>query len=72
MLSEIHPGKPLDDCTIYLLKNNHSFDNLQLVEPGCVGEIYVAGSHVTAGYINFNESANRFIPNTIDRRSGIK
>lgn len=44
----------------------------QLVAPGCIGEIYVAGSHVTAGYINFSESAGHFIPNTIDDRKGGK
>lgn len=57
-------GKPLDNCSIYLLDSNTQ----QLVAEGDVGEIYVAGSHLCSGYVNQREM-QRFVVNPIDKQN---
>ena len=57
-------GRPLDNNAVYLLNPSK-----EMVEMGQIGELYVAGSHVAAGYVNKREM-DRFIPNTIDTRKG--
>ena len=52
-------GETIPDLGIYLLD-----DNLELVPEGFPGEIFVAGSGVTRGYLNRAKlTAERFIPN---------
>uniref|UniRef100_A0A1B6HWT7 Carrier domain-containing protein n=1 Tax=Homalodisca liturata TaxID=320908 RepID=A0A1B6HWT7_9HEMI len=55
-------GRPLDNTTIYLLDKQ-----LVPVPVGEVGELYVAGLNVCAGYVN-NRDPHKFIPNphTVD------
>ncbi|XP_054273194.1 beta-alanyl-bioamine nonribosomal peptide synthetase ebony [Macrosteles quadrilineatus] len=55
-------GRPVDNTTIYLLDKQ-----LSVVPVGEVGEIYVAGLNVCAGYIN-NRDPHKFISNnhTVD------
>ncbi|QPQ29248.1 amino acid adenylation domain-containing protein [Lysinibacillus sp. JNUCC 51] len=50
-------GKPADNVEIYLFDKN-----LQLVTPGIVGELYIAGDGVARGYLNKEElTKNVFI-----------
>jgi amino acid adenylation domain-containing protein len=52
-------GVPIPDLQIYVLD-----DQLQKVDTGKIGEIYVAGEGVARGYLNRPElTAERFIPN---------
>ncbi|TES55744.1 amino acid adenylation domain-containing protein [Halalkalibacterium halodurans] len=52
-------GKPAKHCKLYIFD-----DALNLVPKGVVGELFIAGSGVTRGYINQPRmTAERFIPN---------
>lgn len=55
-------GKPLDNTAIYLLDKQ-----LSPVPVGEVGELYVAGLNVCAGYVN-NRDPQKFVanPHTVD------
>ncbi|XP_026808972.1 uncharacterized protein LOC113551127 [Rhopalosiphum maidis] len=50
-------GIPVDNTTLYLLNNKG-----QIVEPGCLGELYVAGANLASGYVN-NRDPHRFVKN---------
>lgn len=51
-------GKPISGTTVYILD-----ENLRLVEPGQVGELYTGGKGLARGYLNRPElTAERFIP----------
>lgn len=53
-------GRPIDHCQVYILDAD-----LQLMPPGSVGELCVAGTGVSDGYFGENEGLNRdkFIDN---------
>ena len=57
-------GVPLDNNAVYLLDSAK-----KLVPTGHIGELYVAGGHVAAGYVNQREMG-RFGANTVDDRVG--
>lgn len=50
-------GVPVDNTALYLLD-----DKGQIVKPGCLGELYVAGANLASGYVN-NRDPHRFIEN---------
>lgn len=50
-------GVPVDNTALYLLD-----DKGQIVEPGCLGELYVAGANLASGYVN-NRDKHRFVDN---------
>ncbi|WP_248796630.1 non-ribosomal peptide synthetase [Pseudomonas sp. MWU13-2105] len=55
-------GEPLSDLSLYLLD-----DALNLVPPGCVGELYVAGAGLARGYLKRPElTVTRFVPDPFD------
>nr|WP_256349511.1 non-ribosomal peptide synthetase [Pseudomonas gingeri] len=55
-------GEPISDLSLYLLD-----DALNLVPPGCVGELYVAGAGLARGYLKRPDlTATRFVPNPFD------
>ncbi|MEU3186546.1 amino acid adenylation domain-containing protein [Streptomyces sp. NPDC006923] len=63
-------GLPLGNTRLYVLS-----DSMQLLPPGAVGELYVAGECVTDGYVNRPElTRERFLPNPFqtdaERRDG--
>ncbi|KJD33682.1 hypothetical protein PK35_07350 [Tamlana nanhaiensis] len=52
-------GKPIDNTQIYILN-----ENLELVSPGEIGEITIAGDGVALGYLNRPElTAEKFVKN---------
>jgi amino acid adenylation domain-containing protein len=52
-------GRPIDNTIVYIL-NPHG----QQVPPGIAGEVYIAGTGVTQGYLNKPEmTAEKFLPN---------
>ncbi|MBJ6362385.1 non-ribosomal peptide synthetase [Paenibacillus sp. GCM10012307] len=52
-------GKPIKNATVYILD-----ENLAIVEPDGVGELYIGGKGVSAGYIgNENVTEEKFITN---------
>ncbi|XP_025206776.1 uncharacterized protein LOC112602747 [Melanaphis sacchari] len=51
-------GVPVDNTALYLFN-----DKGQIVEPGCLGELYVAGANLASGYVN-NRDPHRFIKNS--------
>ena len=52
-------GQPIANTQVYLLDAH-----LEPVPPGVIGELYIAGAGVTAGYLNQPErTAERFLPN---------
>lgn len=57
-------GVPVDNTALYLLN-----DKRQMVEPGCLGELYVAGANVAGGYVN-NRDPHRFIENVHPHNGG--
>lgn len=61
-MSHIVPGKPVDNCIIYLVNKN-----MRLVPEGEVGELIVAGRNLAAGYIRERDT-HKFSdnPHTID------
>jgi amino acid adenylation domain-containing protein len=52
-------GSPLFNSAIYVLDQQK-----QLVPPGVVGEIYIAGPCVSNGYVNYNGD-DKFVPDSI-------
>ncbi|WP_051153511.1 non-ribosomal peptide synthetase [Ruminiclostridium papyrosolvens] len=57
---EINIGKPLANNRIYILD-----ENKKLMEPGKMGELYIAGEGLARGYINKPEqTCERFVPDT--------
>jgi tyrocidine synthetase III len=57
-------GKPLPNTFIYLLDKN-----LQPVPGKVIGEIYIGGENVAAGYLNLSElTAQRFIVSPFDKQ----
>lgn len=50
-------GVPVNNTALYLLN-----DNGQIVEPGCLGELYVSGANLASGYVN-KRDPQRFIKN---------
>ena len=58
-LSSIPIGRPIQNTQVYILDQN-----LEPVPVGVTGELYIAGTGVTAGYLNQPEkTAERFISN---------
>ncbi|MFH0788544.1 MAG: amino acid adenylation domain-containing protein [Pseudomonadota bacterium] len=56
-------GKPISGTTVYILDQN-----LGLVEPGQVGELYTGGSGLARGYLNRPAlTAERFIPDPFSK-----
>ncbi|KAL5233037.1 hypothetical protein ACI65C_000447 [Semiaphis heraclei] len=58
-------GVPVDNTTLYLLN-----DKGQIVEPGCLGELYVAGANVSSGYVK-NRDPHRFVKNHLPHDQGM-
>lgn len=56
----------MDDVAIYLLD-----EKKELVGPGEIGEIYVAGAHMCSGYIR-NREMDRFTKNHIEDTPGMQ
>jgi len=57
--SEIPIGKPLSNCSVYILD-----DSQNLLPVGVVGEIYISGSGLARSYLNLpGLTAEKFIPN---------
>ncbi|KAH6666328.1 BcNRPS1, nonribosomal peptide synthetase [Halenospora varia] len=55
-------GRPNRSCRIYILN-----DSRQLLAPGVIGEIYIAGIQVARGYLGQdNETAKKFLPDTVN------
>jgi non-ribosomal peptide synthetase component F len=59
-------GVPVDNTALYLLNGEG-----RLVEPGDIGELYVAGANLASGYIN-NRDPHRFITNSQHHGPGEK
>lgn len=71
-IKRLLPGKPVNigapnpTTRVYILDRNQ-----QLLPPGVIGEIYLAGVQVARGYIGMPQmSAERFLPDTICNRQG--
>jgi amino acid adenylation domain-containing protein len=63
--SSIPIGRPIANTQIFILDSQ-----LQLVPTGAVGELYIAGEGVTAGYLNQPEkTAERFVRNPFSSSS---
>ncbi|MBQ4862211.1 non-ribosomal peptide synthase/polyketide synthase [Pseudoalteromonas sp. MMG013] len=61
-------GKPLPDLSAYVLDKHR-----QQVHVGAIGELYVGGEGVSAGYINRPDlTSERFINNPFSTRSGAR
>ena len=57
----IHIGKPIGNCRYYLLDENR-----RPLPPTAVGEIYIAGECLAAGYINREDLTNQvFVPDLL-------
>lgn len=54
----------MDNTTLYLLN-----DKGQTVEPGSLGELYVAGANLASGYVN-NRDPHRFVKNCHPHNQG--
>lgn len=54
----------MDNTALYLLN-----DNGQTVQPGCLGELYVAGANLASGYVN-NRDPHRFVENVQPHNKG--
>ncbi|XP_050436014.1 uncharacterized protein LOC126842859 isoform X2 [Adelges cooleyi] len=52
-------GYPIDNTEIYLMDNKGV-----PVEPGALGELFVAGANLASGYVN-NRDPHRFVENTV-------
>jgi len=57
-------GVPVNNTTLYLLN-----DKGQTVEPGCLGELYVAGANLSSGYVR-NRDPHRFVENHLPHDQG--
>ena len=63
-LMSIPIGRPIQNTQVYVLDAN-----LEPVPVGVIGELYIAGAGVTAGYLGQAEkTAERFIPNPFANR----
>ena len=59
MIDKIYIGKPIDNTTTYILD-----EDLKLVSPGDIGELYIGGVGLARGYLNKIELTNeKFVPN---------
>lgn len=54
----------MDNTALYLLN-----DNGQIVESGCLGELYVAGANLASSYVN-NRDPHRFVKNDHPHNDG--
>jgi thioesterase domain-containing protein len=67
-INDITIGKAIDNTEIYILDTGFN-----MVEPGAVGEIYIAGDGVAKGYLNRPElTAEKFIENPFSGKPGDK
>lgn len=62
----LHIGVPVDNTALYLLNSEG-----QIVEPGGLGELYVAGANLASGYVN-NRDQHRFVANSQHHEPGEK
>ncbi len=59
-------GRPIANTQVYILDQH-----LEPVPEGVIGELYIAGAGVTAGYLNQPErTAERFVPNPFSQDKG--
>ncbi|XP_023021486.2 beta-alanyl-bioamine nonribosomal peptide synthetase ebony [Leptinotarsa decemlineata] len=54
-------GIPIDNTVVYLLDENR-----QIVQAGTVGEVFVSGLNLSAGYVNKTDQEERFIDNPFE------
>ena len=67
-LTSIPIGRPIQNTQVYVLDAN-----LEPVPVGVIGELYIAGAGVTAGYLGQAEkTSERFIPNPFADAAGSK
>lgn len=56
-------GKPIANTTVYVLG-----DNLSILPPGAIGELYIGGAGVSLGYLNLDElNKEKFIQNPFQK-----
>ncbi|XP_050536385.1 gramicidin S synthase 2 isoform X2 [Daktulosphaira vitifoliae] len=58
-------GVPIDNTELYLLDSQG-----QIVTPGSLGELFVAGANLASGYVN-NRDPHRFIKNKFSQNKGM-
>ena len=59
-------GRPIANCQAYILD-----DQLNPVEAGSVGDLYIGGAPVSRGYINRPSlTAEKFIPDPFSGKAG--
>ena len=67
-VDDITIGTAIDNTEIYLLD-----PDFNMVEPGAMGEIYIAGDGVAKGYLNRSElTAEKFMDNPFSAKAGDK
>lgn len=58
-------GRPISNCQVYILDKRG-----KVVPQGVGGEIYIGGVQVAAGYLNSDETAERFIKDPFNEEEG--